>query len=56
MNIGNVTHSPVAQPLAQPITKQNQTVQQTRSSEEAKESPQVRAQEDGKGTSINTFA
>lgn len=56
MNIGNVTHSPVVQQLAQPITKQNLSVQQTSPSEEAKESPQVRAQEASKGASINTFA
>ncbi|WP_422981717.1 hypothetical protein [Undibacterium sp. Rencai35W] len=56
MNISNVAHSPVVQQLAQPITKQNLDVQKTSPSEEAKESPQVRAQEANKGTSINTFA
>lgn len=57
MNIGNVAYSPVVKPLAaQPIAKQNPTIQQTSPSEEAKESPQVRAQETGKGTSVNTFA
>ena len=57
MSVGNVTQSPLLKQAAPIETRQRQAAQPPpTSTEEATESPQVRAKEAGKGTVINTTA